>query len=155
MSAPTADTGRDVVVTRVLAAPRELVFDAFTDAAHISNWWGPHGFTTTTHEMDVRPGGTWRFVMHGPDGTDYPNRIVYEEVVRPERIAYAHDNGEDDDPHRFHASATFEEEGGGTRVTMRMRWVSATVREAMLKFGVLEGGNQTLERLDRHLAATA
>jgi uncharacterized protein YndB with AHSA1/START domain len=80
-SSTTAD--REIVVTRVFDAPRELVFDAFTDPAHISNWWGPDGFTTTTHEMDVRPGGTWRFVMHGPDGVDYDNIIVYREITSP------------------------------------------------------------------------
>jgi uncharacterized protein YndB with AHSA1/START domain len=152
MSAQTADGGREIVITRVIAAPRALVFDAFTDAAHISNWWGPHGFTTTTSEMDVRPGGTWRFVMHGPDGTDHPNRVVYDEVVRPERLAYAHDNGEDDDPRRFRASATVQDEGGRTRVTLRMEWASPAVRESMRQFGVVEGGEQTLERLAAHLA---
>jgi uncharacterized protein YndB with AHSA1/START domain len=82
-----ATTDREIVTTRVFDAPREMVFDAWTDPKHIGQWWGPIGFTTTTHEMDVRPGGVWRFTMHGPDGRDYKNRIVYTEIVRPERLA--------------------------------------------------------------------
>src|SRR5689334_18469516 len=69
---PSDSSDREIVITRVIDAPRELVFAAFTDAEHISNWWGPNGFRTTTYEKDVRPGGVWRFTMHGPDGTDYP-----------------------------------------------------------------------------------
>src|SRR4051794_34340238 len=65
---------REIVATRIFEAPRELVFTMWTDREHVAKWWGPRGFTNTIHEMDVRPGGTWRFVMHGPDGTDYPNR---------------------------------------------------------------------------------
>ena len=81
--------GREIVITRLIAAPPELVFDAWTDPKQIGRWWGPNGFTTTTHSMDVRPGGVWRFVMHGPDGRDYQNKIVYREVKRPERLVYA------------------------------------------------------------------
>ncbi len=73
---PTA--GREIVVTRLINAPRELVFDAWTTPEHVAQWWGPDGFTTTTHEMEVRPGGHWRLIMHGPDGTDYNNHIVFE-----------------------------------------------------------------------------
>ncbi len=75
----TSISDREIVATRVFDAPRELVFQVWTDAKHVSNWWGPRGFTTTTYEMDVRPGGVWRHVMHGPDGTDYPNEIVFVE----------------------------------------------------------------------------
>lgn len=105
----TAD--RELVFTRVLDAPRELVFSAFTDAANIGRWWGPNGFRTTTHEMDVRPGGIWRFTMHGPDGTDYPNRVEYLEVVRPERLIYKH-GSDQHDPERFQGFITLEEEDG-------------------------------------------
>src|SRR5438093_63843 len=108
-----------MVLTRVFDAPRELVFEAWTDPEHLSEWWGPNGFTTTIREMSVKPGGRWRYVMHGPDGTDYDDRIVYEEVVRPERLAYLHGSDVDDDPERFHVTVTFQDEGGETRVTMR------------------------------------
>ncbi|HEU0053538.1 MAG TPA: SRPBCC domain-containing protein, partial [Longimicrobium sp.] len=91
---PTAD--REVVQSRVFDAPRELVFDAWTDPAAVAEWFGPDGFTITTYEMDVRPGGVWRFTMHGPDGTDFPNRVDYHEVVRPERLVY--DQGQGGEP---------------------------------------------------------
>ncbi len=77
----TAD--REIVITRLIAAPPELVFEAWTDPEHLAAWWGPDGFTTTTTALDMRPGGVWRFVMHGPDGRDYENRITFEEIVRP------------------------------------------------------------------------
>ncbi|HEX5726482.1 MAG TPA: SRPBCC family protein, partial [Longimicrobiaceae bacterium] len=146
----TAD--REIVLTRVFDAPRELVFRAWTDPEQVPLWWGPRGFTTTTHEMEVRPGGVWRFVMHGPDGTDYPNRVEYVEVVEPERLVYAHgDDGEGDDTH-FHVTVTFAAEGGGTRVTLRMRFDTAAERDRTVEFGAVEGGNQTLDRLAEHLS---
>ena len=80
-AASTAD--REIAATRIFDAPRELVWKAWTDPKHVAQWWGPNGFTNTIHEMNVSPGGVWRFMMHGPDGTDYPNRIVFIEVVEP------------------------------------------------------------------------
>ena len=77
---------RSIIGTRIFDAPRDLVFSAFTDPKHLAQWWGPDGFTTTTHSFDFRSGGVWRFVMHGPDGRDYQNRITYDEIVPPERI---------------------------------------------------------------------
>ena len=74
---------RSIIASRVFDAPRDLVFAVWTDPKHLAQWWGPHGFTTTTHSFDMRSGGVWRFVMHGPDGRDFQNRITYEEVVRP------------------------------------------------------------------------
>lgn len=141
------DEARMIVGTRLFDAPRELVFDAFTDAKHVSNWWGPRGFTTTTHEMDVRPGGKWLFVMHGPDGTDYDNEIVYLEVVRPERLTYTHGPAP-----VFDVVITFEEEGNKTRLTMRSIFASAEVRDQVAEdFGAVEGMNQTLDRLQEEL----
>src|SRR5579871_1837127 len=84
----TAD--RELVFKRVFHAPRELVFKTWTEPEHLAHWWGPNGFTTTIQEMDVRPGGAWRLVMRGPDGREYKNRIVFVEVVRPERLVYKH-----------------------------------------------------------------
>jgi uncharacterized protein YndB with AHSA1/START domain len=149
---PLSDAAeREIVISRLIAAPRELVFEAFTDEKHISNWWGPDGFRTTTYEKDVRPGGTWRFTMHGPDGTDYPNKIVYTEVVKPERLVYEHsDDGKTND-HRFLASVTLTEEAGKTRVTLRTIFATAEQCAAVKKFGAVEGGQQTLARLDRFL----
>ena len=92
---------RCIVGTRVFDAPRELVFSVWTDPKHLAQWWGPNGFTTTTSAFDMRPGGVWRFVMHGPDGRDYQNRITFDEIVPPERIVYHHGGGDDVEPVQF------------------------------------------------------
>jgi uncharacterized protein YndB with AHSA1/START domain len=147
-AAGTAD--REIVATRIFDAPRELVFKMWTDPEHIVQWWGPNGFTTTIYEMDVRPGGVWRFVMHGPDGVDYQNKIVYVEIVEPERLVYDHVSGP-----LFHATVIFAEEGDKTRLTVQMLFESASELDRVVKkFGAIEGLNQTLGRLKAHLAAT-
>jgi uncharacterized protein YndB with AHSA1/START domain len=98
-TSPSTDLSeRGIVLTRVFDAPRELVWDAWTDPKKIVQWWGPRGFTTTIREMDLRPGGIWRHTMHGPDGTDYPNKSKFIEVVKPERISYSHSGGKKGDP---------------------------------------------------------
>jgi uncharacterized protein YndB with AHSA1/START domain len=146
-------TDRQIVVTRFFNAPRELVFDVWTSPEHVGRWWGPRGFTTTTHAIDVRPGGAWRFIMHGPDGTDYDNRITFIEVVRPERLVYAHDSGVENDPHQFHVMVSFDEREGGTSLTMRSIFGSAEVLAMMVEeVGAVEGANQTLDRLGEYLA---
>ncbi len=143
---------RTIVITRVFDAPRELVFKAWIDTAHIGHWFGPDGFTITTHEMDVRPGGVWRFIMHGPDGVDYPNRVVYDEVVEPERLVYDHDDDDGGTQAPFHVTVTFAEQAGKTELTMRSLFASAAERERVVEeFGAIEGGKQTLGRLAEYL----
>jgi uncharacterized protein YndB with AHSA1/START domain len=145
---------REIVVTRVFDAPRALVFKASTDPKHLAHWWGPNGFSITTYEMDFKPGGVWRFVMHGPDGTDYENRITYDEIVRPERLVYRHGGGDDVEPVQFHTTVTFEDVGGKTKVTMRGVFASAEERDRVAqKYGAVEGAKQHLERLAELLAA--
>ena len=140
-------TDREIVTTRVFDAPRELVFQAWTESEHVAQWWGPYGFTTTIHEMDVRPGGVWRFIMHGPDGVDYNNKIVYIEIVKPERLVYSHVSGP-----QFHATVTFEDQGGKTKLTMRMLFETTEERERVVKvFGAIEGAKQTFARLAEFL----
>ena len=150
----TRASDREMVVTRVLDAPRELVWEAWTDPAHIGEWWGPHGFTTTTTVMDVRPGGRWVHVMHDPDGTDYPNLTVFHEVVKPGRLVYSNSGGEEDGPEAtFRATVTLDEMGARTRITMRAVFHSAEARALVLKqIGAYEGAHQTLNRLARFLA---
>ena len=148
----TATSDREIVLTRVFDAPRELVFEAWTDPAQVVHWWGPFGFTTTIQEMDVRPGGIWRFVMHGPDGTDYPNRVEFLEVVEPERLVYSHGPEGESPIKEFHVTVTFEDEDGKTQLTMKLVAESAAERDRMVEFGAVEGGWQTLERLGEHLA---
>lgn len=146
LPSPTAD--REISATRVFDAPRELVFSLWTEPKHIERWWGPRGFTTTTQEMDFRPGGVWRHVMHGPDGRDYPNKIVYREIVRPERIVYSQPP--------FESTVTFREENGLTRVSVRMLFASAEVRDKTEKeFGAVEGLQQTLSRLEEEVSKMA
>ncbi|TMB96601.1 MAG: ATPase [Chloroflexi bacterium] len=148
----TMTSDREITVTRVFDAPRELVFEAWTDPEQVVQWWGPHGFTTTVHEMDVRPGGVWRFVMHGPDGTDYDNKVVFMEVEPSERLFYTHSGGEDSDSPAFQVTVTFEEEGDKTRLTTRMVFASGKERDRMIEeVGALEGVNQTLDRLGAYL----
>jgi uncharacterized protein YndB with AHSA1/START domain len=144
-------TGREMVITRVFDAPRVLIWKAWTDPAHVGHWWGPNGFTTTIREMDVRPGGVWRYVMHGPDGTDYGNRIDYLEVVKPERLEYMHGGDDGDESPPFRVTVTFGEDGGRTRVTMRAVFVSVEEFERVKAFGAVEGGKQTFERLAGYL----
>jgi uncharacterized protein YndB with AHSA1/START domain len=148
-----AGSDREIVITRVFNAPRALVFGAWTDPEHVTKWWGPRGFTTTTHVMDVRPDGVWRFIMHGPDGRDYHNKIIFIEVVEPERLVYHHAGEEDTKDVTFQTTVTFEDLGGKTRLTMRSLFPTAAERDRVVKeFGAIEGGYQTLDRLAEFLA---
>lgn len=143
-------TDREIKVSRIIDAPRDVVFNAYFDSDHISDWWGPKGFKTTTHHMDANPGGTWKFVMHSPDGTDFPNFIKYVDIKKPEIIVYQHGSKEND-PEQFEAATIFEEVGDSTRVTMHLLFASQKIRQEMIKFGALEGGKETLERLSELL----
>lgn len=108
---------REIVVSRMVDGPRQVVFKAYTQVKHLANWWGPDGFTTTTRSFEFRPGGVWDFIMHGPDGTDYPNWIKWREIVPPERIVYEHGEHEDD-PRAFISTVTFVDRGDSTEVTL-------------------------------------
>jgi uncharacterized protein YndB with AHSA1/START domain len=144
---------REIVLERIFAAPRSLVWKAFTDTRHLDRWWGPNGFRNETHAMDFRVGGTWRFDMLGPDGTRWPNWIGYEEIVAPERLVYAH-GGKGGEAH-FHVTVTFADLGRRTKVTMRSVFPTAEACEAVKKFGAVEGGRQTLARLEGYLPSLA
>jgi uncharacterized protein YndB with AHSA1/START domain len=146
-----------IVGSRLFDAPRELVFSAFTDPTHLAQWWGPDGFTTTTHSFDFRPGGIWRFVMHGPDGRDYQNRVTYEEIVRPERIVYRHDGGEDVEPVQFRQTLTFADlDGRRTRLIWHGRFPSAEERARVIReYGADKGLSQTMARLFDYIATMA
>ncbi len=142
---------RMIIATRVFDAPRNLVFEAWTDPKHLAQWWGPNGFSTATCSIDIRSGGIWRFVMHGPDGRDYENCITYVEVVRPERIVYRH-RGEDVEPVKFEVEITFEDLGKQTKLTIRMVFPSAEERARVIKeYGADKGLAQTLARLGEYV----
>jgi uncharacterized protein YndB with AHSA1/START domain len=146
---PSDTSDREVVISRIFDAPREVVFDAFSDAKHASAWYGPDGFTTTTERQELRAGGEWIFTMHGPDGTDFPNWIRYREVVRPERLVYEHGGRTPDAPVHFHVTVTFTDLGRGqTILTMRSVFPTAEARQLVVeRYGAIEGGHQTLTRL--------
>ena len=127
------ETDREIVIARVFDAPPELVFKAFTDPQHVAQWWGPSGFTITIRQMDVRPGGIWRLVMHGPDGRDYHNRIVYLEIDRPKRLVFKHEPDADCEPVGHQTTVTFDKQGDQTKVTMRMRFADAADAITSLK----------------------
>ena len=149
-------SARELVISRVVNAPRELVFKMISEPEHVSKWWGPNGFSTSIEKMDFRVGGIWKHVMHGPDGADYPNQSTFTEIVRNERICYSHMGGKEDTPCKDFVW-TFEDAGTGkTKITMRILFETAAIRDSMVKdFGILDGGNQTLARLDDYVAATS
>lgn len=138
----TGSVDRQLMVSRLLPAPPDRVFKMWTNREHVGKWWGPTGYSITVDQMDVRPGGTWRFTMHGPDGTDYPNSIVYDEVDPPQRLVYTHLAP------RFQMTVTFDEMMGLTALTMRLVFGSSHERDVTTeKFHAQEGAEQTLERL--------
>jgi len=150
MAAENNVSDRAIVLTRVFNAPRALVFSAFTDAEHIGKWWGPNGFTTTTESIDIRPGGEWRFVMHGPDGTDYPTRIVYRLIESPDRLVYVHLDEAGNEV--FETTATFADHKGRTHLTFRLLLPSKEARDFVVReHRAIEGGEQTLAKLAEHV----
>jgi uncharacterized protein YndB with AHSA1/START domain len=141
-----------IITTRLLNAPRELVWSVLTSPNHIKHFWGPDGFTNTITEMDVKVGGQWLFTMHGPDGKDWPNRIIYRTVTKPSYLAFDHDGGEDDKSgHRFLGEIELFEEGHKTRIELRMTEATLEARDFVAQFAVA-GGQQNLERLAAYVA---
>jgi uncharacterized protein YndB with AHSA1/START domain len=132
---------------RVVDAPRELVWEAWTQVEHLERWWGQDGVTTTTLEFDMRPGGLWRFVMHGPDGVDYKIRLVFRDVTPPDRLTYVHDDEGAGQVPEFFTTVTLEDVDGETRVTMRSEFASKAERDRVWEDGAKEGGPQMLARM--------
>jgi len=144
---PEKESDREIVSTRVFDSPRELVWKAWTDPNHLKEWWGPKGFTNTFHEFDLGPGGTWRFVMHGPNGTDFHNESVFVEIAKPERIVFQHLKP----LHKFQVSATFAEQAGKTKVTFKMLFETAAECDKVKAF-VVDANEQNFDRLEAQLA---
>lgn len=143
---------REIVLCRVLDAPVDRVFAAWADPAQITQWFGPAGFTCDTSECDIRPGGRWRFVYTGPDGTRWTNRIDYLRIEPPRLIEMNHGSDGDDDPNRFHVIVTFDAQANGkTVLTLRQLHPTAERRQTVIGFGAVEYGYQTLDKLARHL----
>ena len=149
---PTWSLDREIVLTRVFDAPRELVYRAWTDPEHIQRWFGPKDFTCTTHAIDMRVGGMWRFDMHGPDGKRYPNRMTFLQMNAPELLVFDHGDDSDADSNTFRVTITFDSQSNGkTVVTMRQLLATKEQREVKIRFGAVELGNTTLDKLEAHL----
>lgn len=167
---PTAGTSdREIIVSRVFNAPRELVFDAWTDPKHFVNWWGPFPTVNPVCEMDVRPGGAFRWVMLSPDGTQYPLTGIFQEIVRPERIVYT--PSLKDNPPAWHdklnelrkapkgslvpdglVTVTFVDEGGRTKLTITTLFDSAITAQAFRGMQMEQGWAMSLDRLAAEVA---
>ena len=148
-AAPTGRTGdRTLATSRLLDAPRERVYRALADPAALARWWGPNGFTNTFHEFDLRAGGMWRFVMHGPDGTDYPNESTFAEVVPDERVVIRHLSAP-----RFELTITFADQGGRTLVGWHQAFETREMRDKIAKL-VGDANEQNLDRLTAVVTAT-
>lgn len=137
---------REIIITRIVKAPRSLVWQACTEPKHIDRWWGPNGFRNTTLHMDLRVGGEWKYTMTAADGTVFPNLITYKEIKPIERISY--DHGDWDDPKQFEGSLNFTEVDGGTLIKLHTIFPTKEARDLVVeKYGAIEGGKQTLGRL--------
>jgi len=143
----TDKSNRELNITRLIKAPRELVWKVWTDPEHIKNWWGPSGFTNSISRMDVHPGGKWEFIMHGPDGTDYKNIHTYKELEEPGRIVLQHETGP-----KFLLTATFTEQGPHTLVSLHSVFESAEQLEEVIRvFKADEGMVQNMNRMQDYL----
>jgi len=142
---------RELNISRTLNAPIDLVWKVWTNAEHIKNWWGPNGFTNTIHKMEMKVGGEWDFIMHGPDGTDYKNKSIFKELVKNEKIVYEHISG----PH-FIATITFTAQGKKTLLNWQMLFDSAEQFEQVVKtFKADEGLKQNIVKLEKYLEEAA
>jgi uncharacterized protein YndB with AHSA1/START domain len=150
----TTPSDREIVVTRVVEAPRGLVFEAYTNPEHLPHWMlGPDGWTMPICEIDLRPGGAWHFVWRRADGTEMEMRGLYKEIVRPERLVST-ESWDDDWPETLN-TLLLAEADGKTTITQRVLFASKEARDAALKTGMLEGMSQGFDRLDEYLATPA
>jgi uncharacterized protein YndB with AHSA1/START domain len=149
---PTAD--REILISRIFNASRQLVYRSWTDAARLGAWWGPNGFTTLTSAFDLRVGGLWVYVMHGPDGAACDIWIRYLSIEPGERLVYGHGGGAVDALALFHVTVTFTDLGPRTAVTMRSLFPNAAARNLVVQsYSAIEGGQQTLRRFAELLVA--
>jgi uncharacterized protein YndB with AHSA1/START domain len=142
----------ELTFVREFNAPRELVFEVWTKSEHLMKWWGPDGFTLTTASMEAAVGVIWKFIMHGPDGTDYPNKIEFIEVIKPERLVYKHCDNNGTIGVSFEVNILFEVIENKTQLTMNMTFPSAEELQKVAKeFGAIEGAEQHLNRLKQYI----
>lgn len=141
---------REIVVTRLIDAPRDLVFAAFTEQEHIEQWWAPKG--AVTHEMDVKPGGVWRYSQPAHNGSSMPFEIKFIELDRPVRLVYDYGADGANAPEPVRTTVIFEEEDGKTKVTLQLLFATAVERKQAVKYGAIVGAMQALENLADYLA---
>ncbi|MEK6553760.1 MAG: SRPBCC family protein [Bdellovibrionota bacterium] len=144
----------EIQITRLYDAPVKAVWEAWTDPKKVALWWGPRGFTLTTHAKDLKPGGFWKYTMHGPDGTNYENKTLYHEVEKYSRLVYDH-GGNDDRPPLFRVTVNFTEVGKKTQMEMTMALATAEAATETKKFIKKAGGNSTWDRLAEYLEKEA
>ena len=151
----TTDSALDIAITRIYDAPVALVWDAWTDPAQTAQWWGPRGFSITTHSKELRAGGSWTYTMHGPDGKDWPNFTRYHEVVPQARLVYDHGASSEDAKPMFRVTVEFRDLGERTELNMRMSF--ASVEEVAQSRAIIKaaGGNSTWDRLAEYLEKQA
>lgn len=150
--AKTKSSSNEIKITRIYDAPVKAVWDAWTDPKQAAQWWGPRGFTITTHSKDLKVGGIWHYTMHGPDGTDYPNKTLYHEVEKLKKLVYDH-GGNDEQAPLFRVTVLFSESKGKTTMDMTMRLATPEAAEETRKFIKKAGGNGTWDRLAEYLEA--
>ena len=137
---------RELIITRLINAPVKLVWEAWTNPEHIKYWWGPNGFRSTIFKMDVKPGGVWEFIMHGPDGKDYKNKSIYKEVVKYKKLSYDHLAP------NFRFTVNFIDQGKKTLISIRMLFESAAQKDKIVKeFGAEEGLKQNVDKLEMYI----
>ena len=152
----TRPSDREMLFTRVFNAPRELVWKAWTRPEQLAAWWGPDGFSLTTHSMDVKENSVWRFTMHGPDGRGYENKIIYIEVKEPERLVYRHSGDEGVEPVKFQVTVNFIERDATTELSMHMQFATPEDLKFVIdNYGADKGAVQTIGRLAEFLESTA
>ena len=147
---PARPRSPEIKLTRLYDAPVRAVWDAWTEPDQVAQWWGPRGFTHTTESKDLRPGGIWRYTMHGPDGTDYPNDTRYHEVERYARLVYDH-GANDTSPPLFRVTVMFTDVRGKTRLDMSMTLPTPEAADETRRFIKKVGGNATWDRLAEYL----
>lgn len=147
----TKNKSNEIKIIRIYDAPVKIVWDAWTDPKQTAQWWGPRGFTLTTHSKDLRVGGIWHYTMHGPDGIDYPNKTHYLEIEKYSRLVYDH-GGYDDRPPMFRVTVLFSELNGKTKMDMTMSLPTPEAAEETRKFVKKAGGNATWDRLAEYLS---
>ena len=141
-------TNRELRTIRTFKAPIELMWEVWTNPEHIAKWWGPNGFTTTIHEMNVQEGSEWKLTMHGPDGSNYPNRSIYKEVIPFKKIVFEHFNP------NFITTVIFEAKGEETLIDWTMLFDTAELKEIVVKAHKAdEGLKQNLDKLEVYFAA--